>query len=57
MLKDSDRANHTVGGADSVTVEAPSATRSFNPAARVAPGGDGDGDHHRSPTTDRHWTG
>ena len=38
MLRDSDRANHPVGGADSVTVEPPSATRSFNPA-RVAPGG------------------
>ena len=33
MLRDSDLANHTVGGADSVTVEAPSTTRSFdNPA-------------------------
>ena len=41
MLRDSDRANHTVGGATSVTVTAPaepSATRSFNPAS-VAPGG------------------
>ena len=38
MLRDSDRANHTVGGVSSVTVEAPSATRSFNPAT-VAPGG------------------
>ena len=37
MLRDSDRANHTVGGADNVTVEAPSATRSFNPAT-VTPG-------------------
>ena len=41
MLRDSDRANHTVGGATGVTVTAPagpSATRSFNPAS-VAPGG------------------
>ena len=41
MLRDSDRANHTVGGADTVTVTAPaepSATRNFNPAT-VAPGG------------------
>ena len=48
MLRDSVRANHTVGGVDTVTVEAPStptpstptpsATRSFNPAS-VAPGG------------------
>ena len=38
MLRDSDRANHTVGGVDTVTVEAPSATRSFNQAS-VAPGG------------------
>ena len=41
MLRDSDRANHTVGGATDVTVTAPaepSATRSFNPAS-VAPGG------------------
>ncbi len=41
MLRDSDRANHTVGGATRVTVTAPaepSATRSFNPAS-VAPGG------------------
>ncbi len=40
-LRDSDRANHTVGGATSVTVTTapePSATRSFNPAS-VAPGG------------------
>ena len=41
MLRDSDRANHPVGGATGVTVTAPagpSATRSFNPAS-VAPGG------------------
>ena len=41
MLRDSDRANHTVGGADTVTVTAPaepSATRNFNPAT-VVPGG------------------
>ena len=41
MLRDSDRANHTVGGATGVTVTAPagpSATRSFDPAS-VAPGG------------------
>ena len=38
MLRDSDRANHTVGGVDTVTVEAPSATRSLNKAS-VAPGG------------------
>ena len=44
MLKDSDRDDSTVGGVDTVTVEAPStptpsATRSFNPAS-VAPGGE-----------------
>ena len=43
MLRDSDRANHPVGGATGVTVEAPStptpsATRSFDKAS-VAPGG------------------
>ena len=43
MLRDSDRTDHTVGGVDTVTVEAPStptpsATRSFDPAS-VAPGG------------------
>ena len=41
MLRDSDRANHTVGGATGVTVTAPagpSATRSFDKAS-VAPGG------------------
>ena len=38
MLRDSDRANHTVGGATRVTVEAPSATRSFS-STSVAPGG------------------
>ena len=42
-LRDFERDDHTVGGATSVTVEAPStptpsATRSFNPAP-VAPGG------------------
>ena len=42
-LRDFDKADHTVGGVDTVTVEAPStpapsATRSFNPA-KVAPGG------------------
>ena len=42
MLRDSDRANHTVGGATGVTVTAPagpSATRSFDKALNVAPGG------------------
>ena len=42
MLRDSDRANHTVGGATGVTVTAPagpSATRSFDKASNVAPGG------------------
>ena len=40
MLRDSDRANHTVGGPTGVTVRTPepTATRSFNPAS-VAPGG------------------
>ena len=38
MLRDSDRTNHRVGGVDTVTVEAPSATRSFDKAS-VAPGG------------------
>ena len=41
MLRDSDRTDHTVGGATGVTVTAPagpSATRSFDPAS-VAPGG------------------
>ena len=38
MLRDSDTNDHTVGGVDTVTVEAPSATRSFDKAS-VAPGG------------------
>ena len=38
MLRDSVRDDYPVGGVDTVTVEAPSATRSFNPAT-VAPGG------------------
>ena len=41
MLRDSDRTNHTVGGATDVTVTAPagpSATRSFDKASNVAPG-------------------
>ena len=44
VLRDSDRQDHTVGGATRVTVEAPAvpqarATRSFNPAT-VEPGGE-----------------
>ena len=42
MLRDSDRNDHTVGGATDVTVTAPagpSATRSFDKASNVAPGG------------------
>ena len=42
MLRDSDRANHTVGGATDVTVTAPagpSATRSFDKPSNVALGG------------------
>ena len=42
MLRDSNRANDTVGGADTVTVTAPaepSATRSFNPATWPLAGG------------------
>ena len=37
-LRDFERDDYPVGGASSVTVEAPTATRSFNPAP-VAPGG------------------
>ena len=38
MLRDSDRNDHAVGGASSVTVVGPYATRSFSPAS-VSPGG------------------
>ena len=37
-LRDFDKTDHTVGGVDTVTVEAPSATRSFD-STSVAPGG------------------
>ena len=58
MLRDSDRANHTVGGATGVTVTAPagpSVTRSFNPAS-VGPRRDGDG-HHPGRQLRGHRTG
>ena len=38
MLRDADRNDHAVGGASSVTVVGPYATRSFSPAS-VSPGG------------------